>query len=165
MRKLILAAALLLCAAVPATAQDEPSPGEMEAVREFLDVMRMRENMALTMEAMLGNGLGDDMPPGFTDVMRTFFAEHLRYENLEPGFIRMYTDLFTEEELRALVAFYRTPVGQRMVELTPEIAVRTQQITSEIMEEAMPELMELMMRELEDDFGEEKAPPPPPRKS
>jgi hypothetical protein len=164
MKRLILAAALLLCGAAPAAAQEEPTPGELEAVREFLEVSRTRENLTRTMEATLRSGPAEDMPPGFADAMRRFFAEHLRYEDLEPGFIRIYTDLFTEEELRALSAFYRTPVGQRMVELTPELAARTQELTSEVMEEAMPELMELMMEAMEQEVQAEKA-PSAPRKS
>lgn len=150
MKKLVLAAALLLCAAAPAAAQEEPSPGEMQAVREFLEVTRVREMLPRTMEAMFSGALGDQMPPGFADVMREFMTEHFRYERLEPGYIRVYTELFTEEELRALVAFYRTPAGQRFVELTPELAARTQEITAEIMEDAMPELMQLMMERMGD---------------
>lgn len=161
-----MAVAFVLAAAAPAAAQPEPSAGELALVREFLEVTRTSENFTRTMEAMLQSGMGEDLPPEFADVMREFFAEHFRYEELEPGFIRMYTDLFTEEEMRALIAFYRTPVGQRMVELTPEIAARTQQITSELMEEAMPELMELMMESMDMEMTEEtEKSPPRPRKS
>lgn len=162
MRKLLWAACLLLCAAVPAAAQEEPSPGEMAAVRELLEVMRMRENMQRTMELMLGGALGEDMPPGFTEAMREFFAEHFRYDDMHEGFVRVYTELFTEEELRAFTAFYRTPAGQRFVELTPEIARRTQEVTAQIMEEAMPDLMRIMMEAMEEEgmpVEAEKAPP------
>lgn len=169
MKKLILALALLLCAAFPAAAQEEPSPGEMEAVREFLEAMRMREMLPRTIEAVMdGEMMGtEEMPEEFMDVMREFFAEHFRYEDLEPGFIRMYTDLFTEEELRAVTAFYRTPAGQRFVELTPEMTARTQQITSEVMEDAMPALMQLMMERMDLDEEDLDAPKAsrPPRKS
>lgn len=164
-RHLFIALALTLAAAAPAAAQPEPSASELALVHEFLEVTRTSENLTRTIEALLQGGVGEDMPPGFVDVMREFFAEHFRYKDLEPGFIRMYTDLFTDEELRGLIAFYRTPVGQRMVELTPEIAARTQQITSEVMEAAMPQLMEMMMEsmDLEPDEGEKA--PPVPRKS
>ncbi|HEU0301376.1 MAG TPA: DUF2059 domain-containing protein [Longimicrobium sp.] len=169
MKKRWMVLALTLAAAAPAAAQPEPSATEVALVREFLEVTRTSENLTRTMEAMLQGGMGAEMGPGFADVMREFFAEHLRYEALEPGFIRMYSDLFTEEELRGLIAFYRTPVGQRMAELTPEIAVRTQQITNEVMQEAMPELMELMMESMEDmedmDLDDDDEDPPVRRKS
>lgn len=170
MKKLILAAALVLCAAAPAAAQDEVPPGEQAVIREFLEVTRVRENFMLTIEAMLRGGMGEELGPEFADVMRRFFAEHFRYEDMEPAYIQMYADLFTEQELRDLVAFYRTPVGQRMVELTPDIAARTQQITSEIMEESMPELMQMIMESMGDedmemDVEAEKTPPPARGKS
>ncbi|HEX6039749.1 DUF2059 domain-containing protein [Longimicrobium sp.] len=160
MRKLILALALVLCAALPAAAQPDPSPGEMQAVREFLDAMRMREMLPRTIEAILDSGaMTEELPDDFVEIMREFFAEHFKYEDLEPGFVRMYTDLFTEQELRDMTAFYQTPAGRRLVELTPEISARTQQITGEVMEEAMPALMQLMMERMDLDEDAPKAPP------
>lgn len=144
MKKLVYAAALLLCAAAPAAAQEEPSAGEVQAARELLQVSRVNENTTLTIQAMIESGMGEDLPPEMRDVLRTFFKEHFRFEDMEPGYVRMYTDLFTEEEIRALTAFYRTPAGQRMAELTPEIAVRSQRLGMELMEAATPELMRLM---------------------
>ena len=44
MRTLLVAAVLAVCAAVPAAAQEEPSPGEVAAIREMLEVSRTREN-------------------------------------------------------------------------------------------------------------------------
>jgi hypothetical protein len=150
MKKLILAVVLLLCAAAPAAAQEEPTPGELQAVRELLEVTRVRDNLLRTIEASMdANPMAEGFPAGFREQMTAFFEEHFRYEDLEPGFIRMYTDLFTEEELRAFTAFYRTPAGQRFVELTPELAGRSQQITMEVMAEALPALMEMMMESME----------------
>jgi hypothetical protein len=163
MKTLILAAALLLCAAAPAAAQEAPSPGEMQAVREFLEVTRVRDNFARTVELMLESSMitGDeDLPPGFADLMREFMGEHFTYEVLEPGFVRVYTELFTEEEIRALTAFYRTPAGQRFVELTPELTARTQEVTNEIMQEAMPELMQAIMEMAEEEEGSPRKAPP-----
>lgn len=159
MKKLVMAAALLLCAAAPAAAQQEPSPGEMQAVREFIEVTRMRDTFTRTVEMMLEAATKDEeLPDGFRDVMREFMAEHFSYEILEPGFIQVYTDLFTEAELRELTAFHRTPAGQRYVELAPEMAMRTEQFTSEIMEEAMPALMRRIAELAEEEEKASRAP-------
>jgi hypothetical protein len=37
--------------------------------------------------------------------------EHFRYEDLEPEFVRMYTDLFTEEEMRGISDVLPHPRG------------------------------------------------------
>lgn len=155
MKTLILAAALLLCAAVPAAAQEEPTAGEEAAARELLEASRTRENMALTLQGMMERGMGEDLPPEVRDVLKRFFQDEFRYEDMEPGLVRMYADLFTEEEIRALTAFYRSPAGQRMAELTPEIAVRSQQISMAIMEAATPRLMEMLQEAMEAEEAKE----------
>ncbi|HLM68051.1 MAG TPA: DUF2059 domain-containing protein [Longimicrobium sp.] len=158
MNKLILAAALLLCAAVPAAAQEEPSAGEVAAARELLEASLMRENLVRTVTGMMEQGMGETLPPEMQAVMKRFFEEHFRFEDMEPGLVRMYADLFTEEEIRAATAFYRTPAGRRMAELTPEVAVRSQQVSMELMEAAMPQLMRMMEEAMEAAEAAENAP-------
>jgi len=155
MKKLILAAALLLCAAAPATAQEEPSPSEVEAIREMLEVSRTRENFIRGMELGMEAGGLLELTDELRQVLRDFMDEHFRYEDMEPDFIRVYADLFTEEEIRGLTAFYRSPAGARFVELTPELTSQVQQITMQRMTDAMPELMRRIMEAMED---EEQAP-------
>ncbi|MFV9482508.1 DUF2059 domain-containing protein [Christiangramia sp. ASW11-125] len=40
----------------------------------------------------------------------------------------IYTEKFTEEELDEILAFYATPVGEKMVELTPDITKKAMEI-------------------------------------
>jgi hypothetical protein len=151
MKKLILAAALLLCAAVPAAAQEEPSASEIAAVRELLEVSRTRENFIRAMELGMEQGGMMELTEELRQVVRGFMDEFFAYDELEPEFIRIYTEQFTEEEMRAMTAFYRTPVGMRMIERTPELTVALQAMTMERMQEHMPELMERVMKAMEDD--------------
>jgi uncharacterized protein len=151
MRKLILAAALVFCAAVPAAAQDEPTPGETEAIRELLEVSRTRENFIRGMELGMEMGGMMELTDELRQVVREVMDEHFRYEDMEGEFIRLYAELFTEEEIRALTAFYRTPAGARMVELTPELTAGIQKFTMERMTAAMPMLMERIMEAMEDE--------------
>lgn len=148
MRALILTACLLSCA-VSVSAQENPSPGELAAAREFLEVSRTNANWVLTLQAMLEGQMGSELPPDVQTMMKQFFAEHFSAEVMEPGFIRLYTELFTEDELRAFTAFYRTPAGQRMAELTPQIDVRSSELSMEAMEVAMPALMEMIAEAME----------------
>jgi hypothetical protein len=146
-----MAAALLLCAAVPAAAQEEPTAGELAAVRELLEVSRTRENFIRGMELGMEAGGMMELTDELRQVIRGFMDEFFAYEELEPEFIRIYTDQFTEEEVRAITAFYRTPAGMRMVERTPEITAAIQVITMQRMQEHMPVLMERVMEAMEDE--------------
>ncbi|HYW12889.1 MAG TPA: DUF2059 domain-containing protein [Longimicrobium sp.] len=144
-KTLVLAAGLLLAAAAPAAAQEEPSAGEMAAIRELLEVSRARENFIRGMELGMAAGGLTELDDNLRKVVRDFMDEHFAYAELEPQFIQAYADQFTEAEIRAITAFYRTPAGMRMVERTPELGIAIQQATMGRMMELMPELMERVM--------------------
>ena len=152
MKKLLMLLALAaLAGAAPAAAQDEPTAGETAAVRELLEVSRTRENFIRAMElGMEQAGMGD-MTPEVRRVLREFMDEHFRFEDMEPDFIRMYTDLYTEEEIRGMTAFYRTPLGQRMVETLPELSAASQRIAMERLQARMPELMQRLMAAMQEE--------------
>lgn len=146
-RSMILALAL---SAAPAAAQPEPSASEVAAVRELLEVSRTRENFIRAMELGMEQGGMGEMTPKIRAVLREFMDEHFRYEEMEPDFIRMYTDMYTEEEIRGLAAFYRTPLGQRMIETLPEISAASQGIVMERLQSAMPELIRRMTEAMQE---------------
>lgn len=152
-RKMILAAAVLLCAAAPAAAQDEPSAGEAAAIREMLEVSRTRENFIRGMELGMEAGGMMQLDDRMKRVLREFMDEHFSYEELEPDFIQAYADQFTEEEIRAFTAFYRTPAGARFVERTPQLTVAIQQATMGRMMSLMPQLMQRLMEAEEEEEG------------
>lgn len=150
MKKLLMMLALALCAAVPAAAQPEPSPGELAAVRELLEVSRTRENFIKAMELGMEQGGMGELTPEMQRVLREFMDEHFRFEDMEPEFVRLYTDLYTEEEIRGMTAFYRTPLGQRMIETLPELSAASQRIAQERLQAVMPQLIERIMEVMQD---------------
>lgn len=151
MKKLLTVLALALLCAAPAAAQDEPTPGEVAAVRELLEASRTRENFIAAMELGMQQGGMGEMTPRIRTVLREFMDEHFRYEDLEPEFVKMYADVFTEREIRDLAAFYRTPLGQRVVETLPEITAASQRIAMERLQSAMPQLMQAIMQAMEEE--------------
>ena len=158
----ILAAALLLAAA-PAAAQPEPPADEAAAARDVLQAMSMREMIPRTMESMLEMQDEEQMSPRVRQMIVDFMNEHFTWEKLEPRYIRIYTDVYTLDELRGLAAFYRTPLGQRVVATMPELGKRSQQVGMEAVQEFLPRLMEAVMedalKEMEaEEDGENAAP-------
>jgi hypothetical protein len=158
MKKLLMTLALLLYCAVPAAAQPEPSPGEVAAARDLLEASRTRENFIKAMELGMEQGGMGELTPRVRQVLRDFMEEHFRYEDMEPEFIRVYADTFTEQELRDLAAFYRTPLGQRVVETLPDITAASQRIAMERMQGVMPQLMQAIMEAMEEEEPSSGAP-------
>ncbi|MCP9199848.1 DUF2059 domain-containing protein [Gramella sp. GC03-9] len=53
----------------------------------------------------------------------------------------VYTDNFSEEELDQILAFYDTPVGEKMVETTPELTKKAMEIGQAWGQELQPLIM------------------------
>ena len=51
--------------------------------------------------------------------MRTVIAHELTWEKIKDGYIRSCASTFTESELKDMVAFVKTPVGQAFVTKMP----------------------------------------------
>lgn len=144
---LLLGAALFVAA--PAIAQTD---SHTEAALELLDVLDMEEQITGNLDDMLSQmmGMGGPQPPeGLVEVMLEFFEEIYVWEDLRPQFAAIYRDLYTEEEIRQLIEFYRTDLGQRLVETMPEAAVRGMTITQKLMVDNMPEFQRRMMEFLQ----------------
>lgn len=155
MKKLLTTLACALLCAAPAAAQGEPTPGQMAAAMDLLEASNTRENFVRGMEIGMEQGGMGKLSPAVRKALRDFMAAHFRYEEMEPEFARAYADVFTEQELRELAAFYRTPLGRRVVETQPEIMAATQRIAMDRMQTLMPQLMQAIMEAMEED----EAPP------
>jgi len=83
------------------------------------------------------------------------------WKALEPDFINLYASTYTEEELDGIVAFYKSPVGQKMIEKTPELTTKSTQITQQKMTELQPVLSQMVqdfMKQMAATTGKPAAP-------
>lgn len=54
--------------------------------------------------------------------------KHYSWESLRPDFIQIYSEVFTEQEIKDLTVFYKSPIGQKLYEETPVITAKIIQI-------------------------------------
>lgn len=141
----------LLLAAAPAAAQ--PSPGHRAAAMEVLEVSASRETFLRAMELGMAQGGAGEMSPAMRDTVRAVLNDLFRWEDLQERFVVLYTELFTEPELRQIAEVYRTPGGRLLVERGPELAVGSQAIVQERLQEVMPEMMRRIMQAAEAEDG------------
>ncbi len=58
----------------------------------------------------------------FAERFRALFIERLNFSTIiETVYPPLYDKIFSEEELRQMVSFYRTPVGRRSIEVMPSL--------------------------------------------
>ena len=54
-------------------------------------------------------------------VVKTFITKHMNWSVLKEDMINLYVQAFTEDELKQLTTFYRSPIGQKAAEKMPEL--------------------------------------------
>ena len=105
------------------------SASHRKAAEELLDVTDLKNSMDRMITQMVEMQL--QQKPGmdaYRDVFLQFFSKHLGFNSIKSDFIDIYTEEFTEQELRKLTAFYNTPVGKKTITKLPILMQKGAQI-------------------------------------
>jgi uncharacterized protein len=156
MRRILLTAALGLCAPLLGFAQQttqtaSDAPATKEDIQKYLDVMHSREMMAKMVDAMSApmhkmfheQFLRDKgkLPPDFEDHMTKMMDDSMKsfpWDEMLDSMVPVYQKHFTKGDVNALIAFYSTPTGQKLLRDMPAI-----------MQEAMENMMPLMKKQMD----------------
>ncbi len=71
-------------------------------------------------------------------------VDTLSWEKLKPVYIKIYADAYTERQIDDLVAFFKTPTGQAMVDKGPALAEKGGQAAQQRLSAVMPAIQKLM---------------------
>ncbi|WP_263260871.1 DUF2059 domain-containing protein [Pseudomonas sp. RIT-PI-S] len=66
------------------------------------------------------------------------------WDKLKPEMVKLYTDNFTEQELKDLVKFYQSPLGQKIVQKMPQVTEQSAELTQAHLKEAAPVVNKLL---------------------
>jgi uncharacterized protein len=136
-RRLILAGALAFGIAgvsglTPSSAQNAPDPAALAASRELISAMQLADqfkavlpNVLQAMKPVVAQGRPEverdleTLSPVLLDGMMASVGQ------LADQMAELYARNFTVAELNGLTAFYRSPIGQKLLEKTPGITQQT----------------------------------------
>jgi hypothetical protein len=93
----------------------------------------------------------------------TLMNETLGWSKLEPVYIDLYAAAYTEEDIDVMLAFYKTPTGQKMVATMAAQTTKSMQIVTSKMQEVQPK-MQALVKEFADKVKAahaEQSPGPP----
>ncbi|MDO8890960.1 MAG: DUF2059 domain-containing protein [Sulfurimicrobium sp.] len=98
---------------------------------KFVDGMRARVDTMMTnsiQQALNGktpNAAQQKAIGNMKSRMTTLVQGTLTWEKLEPMYLRFYKETFSEEEVSGILAFYKTPSGQAMIQKMPVLMQKT----------------------------------------
>ncbi len=120
---------------------------ETDVAFQLFEAMQLPTTFQQTIDQMLEMQIQQNpsIEP-FKKTMAQFFEKYMGWESMKDDFAKMYMEKFTDDELRELIAFYKTPTGQKTAVLMPVLATQGAAIGQRRVQENMPEL-QLMIAE------------------
>lgn len=120
----------------PQTTVDSPA---VAIALDILEVTRARDGLKTEFDSTVDD-LAEKLKTsgfpadGIAAVRATFaqwFEREIRWEEIGPRLAAAYVRVFSTEELEALLAFYRTPAGQKVAARLPDLLLETVTIRQE----------------------------------
>ncbi|MEH6604238.1 MAG: DUF2059 domain-containing protein [Pseudomonadales bacterium] len=97
----------------------------------------------------------------FMDGMASLMAQSLGWEANKEYYIELYTQTYSEKEIKQIVGFYKSDVGQKLLNQGAAMSLQIADSTKTKMTELQPQLMALQTQ-LQADLKAANAPPPVP---
>lgn len=119
---------------------------DRDAVEQLLKTMRSEENMAAVADEMVNQQL--QMQPCLEPlraVFKNFMKDALNWGVMKEDMITLYASEFSPSEINEMNTFYKTPVGQKVVDKLPKLAGKGAEISMKAVEKEQPKLQAAIM--------------------
>ncbi len=136
----------------PLWADDASKSAKIDEIFRLTRVDQVQKQMLDQMKAVLPSveeqmGVPGD-PHEMSDELQTrildYLSSRLSWEKMKPGFTKLYSDAFTEDEIDGMLAFYKSPAGQAMLTKMPQLASKSMAMAKEQMAGVYPELRRIV---------------------
>lgn len=76
--------------------------------------------------------------------MRAFFEKYIGWAAMKNDIAEMYLKTFSEDELKAINAFYITPAGQKVITVLPQLVQQRNQLAMQRLQQNIGELQQVI---------------------
>ena len=172
MKRFVLAISLCFVFSTVGAAQQSASdtPATKEDVQKYLEVTHARNMMKQVMDVMskqtrqmvhqqIAKDI-DKLPPDFEARMNKMTDEMLKnfpVDDMLEAMIPVYQKHWTKGDVDAMVAFYSTPTGQKILRELPTTMAEAMQAMQPIMQKQMNGMMERVQQEVAQMVKDSKA--------
>ncbi|NKC12878.1 MAG: DUF2059 domain-containing protein [Gammaproteobacteria bacterium] len=156
MRRLsiVLCSTALLLPAANVTAQDEAHRQAALAVLEAQGASRALEQLYEQARRVMRTNMGQlqssperkTIAEHYMDKLAGVLRSEIGWNQVRDDYVALYMNHYAKEELAELAAFYRSPIGLKMVERTPQLLQGSVKITEKYLGRVLPLVSELSLR-------------------
>jgi hypothetical protein len=154
-RWIVMLAVVMVVVPVGARADEASKQAKVKELFALMHVDhsldRMRGSMEQQVQLTAKNAPGtEQMTPEKKKIQQEFVDNSMKVVDqsfswpvLEPAYLKLYADMYTEPELDGILAFYKSPAGQAMLTKTPELSAGVMQIVHSHMGDFQPKMQSL----------------------
>ncbi len=161
--RVLCAAVLLLCGSGQALAD---AASHAAAAEKFLKVVRadkLTVPVYAQVQQMFVQRFAESKAPEskksqlerYLARANTALDRAIGWEKLKPELVRLYTRTFNESEMKELIEFYQSPLGQKVLTSMPALTAQSAQLTQAALEKVAPEV-NWLLDEMQKDLGDSK---------
>ena len=166
--KKIMTVALLLSVVVTSNSFADKASHKRTAL-EFLEVSNTKEvldQMMTSIENMMEQQFKtkkltpeeEETAIAIQKETMDWFSGLFAWEQIQDLYVDIYVKVFTEDELKEIIQFYRSPLGQKLLNKMPELLQESIEKMQILVQDKMPEFQERLQKtitELEEKYKEE----------
>jgi hypothetical protein len=120
---------------------DDDTPEYREKLAaDLLEVTRTKDMIQQAFKAS-AQMTAKELTPEGQEALNQAINKIYGWEKMEKVFTKVYTDVFSAQELNDLSEFYRSDVGVAMLRKQPEVMQKTMELVQQINVEAQPKMM------------------------
>ena len=138
----------LLCCAPPARADEATKSAKAEELIQLTQtdqMMKMMEPMMKGMMAQANKDIPAEQRAKVGEMQEKLLSMiTVRINKAKPALAKVYTDTYTEEELDAILTFYKSPAGKSLIQKMPEVMQRSMPVMMQMMSDLQPEIMKMV---------------------
>lgn len=145
---LILSLSLL---ALPVQADEARHKAYAEEILTMTNAQAVLDTMATSLRRTFDHGVQRLNVPAekqkiveeYTERLDHLLARNLQWQDIKTELVSSYTQAFTEQELADMAKFYKSPLGQKMIETMPKLMQQAALIGQQQVRQVLPEIQGL----------------------
>ena len=150
---------LVLVLLSPAMAMAAPaSDASIKELMAITETRKLIESLPAQVEAQMTSSIqqklaGKTVTPAQQQAVdnlkkkvTALIADECSYAKMEPMFLPIYRETFSEEEVAGMIAFYKTPAGEAVIHKMPVLMQKTMGMQQQMLMQVMPKIQEIQQQ-------------------
>jgi hypothetical protein len=156
MKKSLVGGALVFVLTALALAQNKTARPDIDELLTLTRVQKTSESAIEHVKSMMADvAKQTNVSPDaaektktMQDKMFTLIESEMGWNKMKTEYARVYAEVFSPDEVRGLIAFYKTPVGQAFLDKQPLLMQKTMEMAQKRMMDVMPKVQEMVSKDI-----------------